>query len=127
MNITTIAGQLGLSILLDVVLLGLQMLPDWGCIGYGRNKVGDPYEAEEEGAEEEEAWTAKAAEAAEAAEEYAPDDEEEDDDDEEGAACSTILRRHAHLQEQRDAALQRPRLQASLPPAMPRPAAAVRP
>ena len=42
LNITTIAGQLGLSILLDVVMLGLQMLPDWGCIGRGRNKVGDP-------------------------------------------------------------------------------------
>jgi len=40
LNITTIAGQLGLSILLDVVMLGLQMLPDWGCIGRGRNKVG---------------------------------------------------------------------------------------
>ena len=92
LNITTIAGQLGLSILLDVVLLGLQMLPDWGCIGRGRNKVGDPYEAEEEGAAEEEAWAAKAAtaaEEAEAAEEYAPDNEEEDDDEEEGAACST--------------------------------------
>ena len=92
LNITTIAGQLGLSILLDVVLLGLQMLPDWGCIGRGRIKVGDPYEAEEEGAEEEEAWAAKAAtaaEEAEAAEEYAPDNEEEDDEEEEGAACST--------------------------------------
>jgi hypothetical protein len=42
LNITTIAGQLGLSILLDVVMLGLQMLPDWDCIRRGRNKVGDP-------------------------------------------------------------------------------------
>ena len=42
LNITTIAGQLGLSILLDVVMLGLQMLPDWGCIGRGRSKVGNP-------------------------------------------------------------------------------------
>ena len=45
LNITTIAGQLGLSILLDVVMLGLQMLPDWGCIGRGRNKVVSVIEA----------------------------------------------------------------------------------
>jgi len=41
LDVTTVEGQLGLPTLLDVIMYGLEMLPDWGCIERGRKKVGD--------------------------------------------------------------------------------------
>ena len=41
LDVTTVAGQLRWSILLDVITLALEMLPDESCIERGREKVAD--------------------------------------------------------------------------------------